>query len=43
MQDVHGIDLFESSAVGFADEEVDYHCTSETAGSEDIAVSVVDG
>jgi hypothetical protein len=43
VEDVHGIDLFEGAAVGFADEEVDYYSTEETAGGEDISVLIIDG
>lgn len=43
VENVHGVNLLKSTAVGFAEEEVDYDCTSETAGGEDITVSVVDG
>lgn len=42
VHDVHGVDLLEAAAAGFAEEEVDDDGAEEVAGREDVAVAVVD-
>ena len=40
---VHGVELLESPALAFNDEEVDYKATEEVASREDITVAEVNG
>ena len=43
VQDVHGVDFLEGTALGLVDEEVDGEDTGEAASGEDVAVGKVDG
>ena len=43
MHDVHGVDFFETTSAGLAEEEVDDDGAEEVASGEDVAVAVVDG
>lgn len=39
--EIHGIDLFESAALAFDDEEVDDNCSHKVAGGKDITISIM--
>ena len=43
VQDVHGVDLLEGTALGLVDKEVDGEDPGEAAAGEDVAVGKVDG
>lgn len=43
MQDIHGVDFLEGTALGLVDEEEDDKDTDNTAGGKHVAVGKVDG
>ena len=43
VQDVHGVDLLESAALGLADKEEDNPDSGKTASSKDVTVAEIDG